>query len=168
MHCSRQSPQSGDGSTFSSTRSRLLRAQALEGRVTDCPRDGFLTAMDVSCWSLLDLTRRAEKLMTSGGTIFAMTYHGANEVIENYGIMGPVKAALESAVRYLAAELGPKGIRVHAISPGPLATRAASGIPDFDALMERVAERAPARRLVTIEEVGAACVFLASSLRRAP
>jgi enoyl-[acyl-carrier protein] reductase I len=136
--------------------------QALEGRVTDCPRDGFLTAMDVSCWSLLDLTRRAEKLMTDGGTIFAMTYHGANEVIENYGIMGPVKAALESAVRYLAAELGPKGIRVHAISPGPLATRAASGIPDFDALMERVAERAPARRLVTIEEVGAACVFLAS------
>jgi enoyl-[acyl-carrier protein] reductase I len=135
--------------------------EALAGRVTDCPRDGFLTAMDVSCWSLLDLTRRVERLMT-GGTIFAMSYHGANEVIENYGIMGPVKAALESAVRYLAAELGPKSIRVHAISPGPLATRAASGIPDFDALMERVAERAPARRLVTIEEVGAACVFLAS------
>ena len=103
--------------------------QALEGRVTDCPRDGFLTAMDVSCWSLLDLTHRTERLITSGGTIFAMSYHGANEVIENYGIMGPVKAALESAVRYLAAELGPKGIRVHAISPGPLATRAASGIP---------------------------------------
>jgi enoyl-[acyl-carrier protein] reductase I len=137
--------------------------RALEGRVTDCPRDDFLIAMDVSCWSLLDLTRRAEKLMISGGTIFAMSYHGANEVIENYGIMGPVKAALESAVRYLAAELGPKGIRVHAVSPGPLATRAASGIPDFDALMERVAERAPARRLVTIEEVGAACVFLASN-----
>src|SRR5262245_60046136 len=75
--------------------------QALEGRVTDCPRDGFLTAIDVSCWSLLDLTRRAEKLMTAGGTIFAMSYHGANEVIENYGIMGPVKAALESTVRYL-------------------------------------------------------------------
>jgi enoyl-[acyl-carrier protein] reductase I len=136
--------------------------EALIGRVTDCPRDGFLTAMDVSCWSLLDLTRRAEKLMSSGGTIVTMSYHGANEVIENYGIMGPVKAALESAVRYLAAELGPAGIRVHALSPGPLATRAASGIPDFDALMERVAERAPARRLVTIEEVGAACVFLAS------
>ena len=136
--------------------------EALAGRVTDCPREGFLTAMDVSCWSFLDLTRRAEKLMTGGGTIFAMSYHGANEVIENYGIMGPVKAALEAAVRYLAVELGPKGIRVHAISPGPLATRAASGIPDFDTLMERVAERAPARRLVTIEEVGAACVFLAS------
>jgi enoyl-[acyl-carrier protein] reductase I len=135
---------------------------ALAGRVTDCPRDGFLTAMDISCWSLLDLTRRAERLMTGGGAIFAMSYQGANQVIENYGIMGPVKAALESAVRYLAVELGPKGIRVHAISPGPLATRAASGIPDFDALMERVAERAPARRLVTIGEVGAACVFLAS------
>jgi enoyl-[acyl-carrier protein] reductase I len=135
---------------------------ALEGRVTDCPRDGFLTAMDISCWSLLDLTRRAERLMTGGGAIFAMSYQGANQVIENYGVMGPVKAALESAVRSLAVELGPKGIRVHAISPGPLATRAASGIPDFDALMERVAERAPARRLVTIEEVGAACVFLAS------
>src|SRR5215469_3708650 len=135
--------------------------EALAGRVTDCPRDGFLTAMEVSCWSLLDLVRRADPLMTSGGTIFAMSYHGANEVIENYGIMGPVKAALESAVRYLAAELGPKGIRVHALSPGPLATRAASGIPDFDALMGRVAERAPVRRLVTIEEVGAACVFLA-------
>ena len=76
--------------------------------------------MDVSCWSLLDLTRRAEKLMTSGGVVFAMSYHGANEVIENYGIMGPVKAALESAARYLAAELGPKGIRVHAVSPGPI------------------------------------------------
>jgi enoyl-[acyl-carrier protein] reductase I len=136
--------------------------EALAGRVTDCPRDGFLTAMDVSCWSFLDLTRRAEKLMTGGGTIFAMSYHGANQVIENYGIMGPVKAALESAVRYLAVELGPKRIRVHAISPGPLATRAASGIPDFDTLMERVTEQAPARRLVTIEEVGAACAFLAS------
>ena len=136
--------------------------EALAGRVVDCPCDGFLTAMEVSCWSLLDLTRRAEKLMASGGTIFAMSYHGANEVIENYGIMGPIKAALESAVRYLAAELGPSGIRVHAISPGPLATRAASGIPDFDELMARVAERAPARRLVTIKEVGAACTFLAS------
>jgi enoyl-[acyl-carrier protein] reductase I len=103
--------------------------EALAGRVIDCPRDGFLTAMEVSCWSLLDLTRRAEKLMTSGGSIFAMSYHGANQVIENYGIMGPVKAALESAVRYLASELGPKGIRVHAISPGPLATRAASASP---------------------------------------
>ncbi len=135
---------------------------ALEGRVVDCPRDGFLTAMEVSCWSFLDLARRAERLMRPGGTMITMSYVGANEVIENYGVMGPVKAALESAVRYIAAELGPKGIRVHAVSPGPLATRAASGIPDFDELIERVAGRAPARRLVTIDEVGAACVFLAS------
>lgn len=136
--------------------------EALAGRVVDCPREGFLTAMDVSCWSFLDLARRAEPLMADGGTIFTMTYLGADQVIENYGIMGPVKAALESSVRYLATELGPKGIRVHAISPGPLATRAASGITDFDQLMERVATRAPVRRLVTIEEVGATCAFLAS------
>jgi len=136
--------------------------EALQGRVTDCPRDGFLTAMEVSCWSLLDFLRRAEPLMCGGGAVMTMSYLGANEVVENYGIMGPVKAALESVVRYVATELGPKGIRVHAVSPGPLATRAASGIRDFDELMQRVALRAPARRLVTIEEVGAACVFLAS------
>jgi enoyl-[acyl-carrier protein] reductase I len=136
---------------------------ALEGRVVDCPREGFLTAMDVSCWSFIDFARRVEPLMKDGGTMLTMSYLGANEVVENYGIMGPVKAALECAVRYMASELGPKGIRVHAISPGPLATRAASGIPDFDALMERVATRAPVRRLVTIEEVGAACVFLSSA-----
>jgi enoyl-[acyl-carrier protein] reductase I len=136
--------------------------EALAGRVTDCPRDGFLTAMEISCWSFIDMVRRAEKLMTEGGTALTMSYLGASEVVENYGIMGPVKAALEASVRYLAAELGPAGIRVHAVSPGPLATRAASGIPDFDELMNRVADRAPVRRLVTIEEVGAACVFLAS------
>lgn len=134
--------------------------EALQGRVVDCPREGFLTAMDVSCWSFLDLARRAEPLMREGGTMITMSYLGANEVVDNYGIMGPVKAALESAVRYLATELGPKGIRVHAVSPGPLATRAASGIRDFDDLMASVSARAPARRLVTIEEVGAACVFL--------
>jgi enoyl-[acyl-carrier protein] reductase I len=135
---------------------------ALQGRVVDCPRDGFLAAMDVSCWSFLDLARRAEPLMRHGGTMMTMSYLGANEVVDNYGIMGPVKAALESSVRYVATELGPKGIRVHAVSPGPLATRAASGIKDFDELMTKVSARAPARRLVTIEEVGAACVFLAS------
>lgn len=136
--------------------------EALAGRVVDCPREGFLTAMDVSCWSFIDLARRVEPLMAEGGTMITMSYLGATEVVENYGIMGPVKAALEASVRYIATELGPKGIRVHAVSPGPLATRAASGIPDFDALMQQVASRAPARRLVTIEEVGAACVFLAS------
>lgn len=135
---------------------------ALQGRVTDCPREGFLAAMDVSCWSFLDMARRAEPLMTEGGTLLTMSYLGASEVVQNYGVMGPVKAALEACVRYVATELGPKGIRAHAISPGPLATRAASGIRDFDELMQTVATRAPARRLVTIEEVGAACVFLAS------
>lgn len=136
--------------------------EALQGRVVDCPRDGFLSAMDVSCWSFLNVVRRTEVLMSRGGTILTMSYLGATEVVENYGIMGPVKAALEASVRYVATELGPKGIRVHAVSPGPLATRAASGIRDFDDLMERVSTRAPVRRLVTIDEVGAACVFLAS------
>lgn len=136
---------------------------ALAGRVTDCPRDGFLTAMEVSCWSLLDMVRRAEPLMQHGGTVITMSYVGANEVIQNYGVMGPVKAALEAAVRYLAVELGPKGIRVHAVSPGPLATRAASGIPDFDKLMSEVVHRAPVHRAVNIMEVGAACAFLSSS-----
>lgn len=136
--------------------------EALQGRVTDCPCDGFLKAMEVSCWSFLDLARRSEPLMRDGGTMITMSYLGANEVVENYGVMGPVKAALESAVRYVASELGPKGIRAHAVSPGPLATRAASGIRDFDELMARVSARAPVRRLVTIDEVGAACVFLAS------
>ena len=136
--------------------------EALQGRVIDCTREDFLTAVDVSCWSFLDMARRAEALMQEGGTMMTMTYLGANAVVDNYGIMGPVKAALEAAARYVATELGPKGIRIHAISPGPLATRAASGIKDFDDLMTRVSARAPARRLVTIEEVGAACVFLAS------
>lgn len=126
--------------------------EALQGRVTDCPRDGFLTAMEVSCWSFIDLARRSEPLMREGGTMICMSYLGANQVVENYGIMGPVKAALEATTRYLAAELGPKGIRVHAVSPGPLATRAASSIRDFDELMARVSSRAPVHRLVTIEE----------------
>lgn len=136
--------------------------EALQGRVVDCARDDFLVAVDVSCWSFLDMARRSEPLMRHGGTMMTMTYLGANEVVDSYGIMGPVKAALEAATRYMATELGPKGIRLHAISPGPLATRAASGIKDFDELMSKVSARAPARRLVTVEEVGAACVFLAS------
>jgi enoyl-[acyl-carrier protein] reductase I len=108
--------------------------EALAGRVTDCPRDGFLTAMEVSCWSLLDLVRRAEPLMHSGGAIFAMSYHGVSEVIENYGIMGPVKAALASAVRYLAAELDP-GLQCARDQPWPARDSRGFGIPDFDTLM---------------------------------
>jgi len=135
--------------------------EALGGRVTDVPRDGFQVTMDVSVWSFLRMAHLAEPLMTDGGTLFTMTYYGSEKVVENYNIMGVAKAALESAVRYVAAELGPKGIRVHAISPGPLATRAASGIPEFDALLEKAAGKAPSRALVDIDDVGMACAFLA-------
>lgn len=133
----------------------------LGGRVIDAPRDGFLTTMDVSCWSFIHMAKLAEPLMTRGGTLFTMTYYGSQMVVDNYNIMGVAKAALECAVRYLAAELGPKGIRVHAISPGPLATRAASGIPEFDELLDRAKAKAPARSLVSIDDVGLATAFLA-------
>jgi enoyl-[acyl-carrier protein] reductase I len=134
---------------------------ALCGRVVDVAREGFAATMDVSCWSFIRMAHLAEPLMKKGGTIFTMTYYGSQMVVENYNIMGVAKAALESAVRYIAAELGPKGIRVHAISPGPLATRAASGIPEFDELLAKAQEKAPARALVNIDDVGAATAFLA-------
>jgi enoyl-[acyl-carrier protein] reductase I len=140
--------------------------EALQGRVVDVPRDGFLTTMDVSCWSFMRMAHLAEPLMTEGGTLFTMTYYGSQMVVENYNIMGVAKAALESAVRYLAAELGPKGIRVHAISPGPLATRAASGIPEFDELLDKAKSKAPARSLVSIDDVGMATAFLAHDAAR--
>jgi enoyl-[acyl-carrier protein] reductase I len=131
------------------------------GRVVDAPREGFLTTMEVSVWSFIRMARLAEPLMPDGGTLCTMTYYGSQMVVEHYNIMGVAKAALESAVRYIAAELGPKGIRVHAISPGPLATRAASGIPEFDELLHRAQEKAPARHLVSIMDVGLATAFLA-------
>lgn len=134
----------------------------LHGRVVDCSREGFLTAMDVSCHSFIRMARLAEPLMTDGGVLITMTYYGAERVVEHYNVMGPVKAALEASARYLAAELGPKGIRVHPVSPGPIKTRAASGIGGFDELMEKAAERAPQRALVAIEDVGLATAFLAS------
>jgi enoyl-[acyl-carrier protein] reductase I len=132
----------------------------LQGRVVDCSKSGFLTAMDISCWSFIRMAKLAEPLMIDGGTLSTMTYYGSQMVVEHYNMMGPVKAALESATRYLAAELGPKGIRVHAISPGPLKTRAASGITDFDELIAKVEAKAPARSLVSIEDVGVAVAFL--------
>lgn len=135
--------------------------EALHGRVVDVPRDGFLQTMEISCWSFLRMAHLAEPLMKAGGTLFTMTYYGSQMVVENYNIMGVAKAALECAVRYAAAELGPKGIRVHAISPGPLATRAASGIPEFDELMAKAQSKAPARSLVSIDDVGKAVAFLA-------
>lgn len=138
----------------------------LHGRVTDCSRDGFLRAMDISCHSFVRMAKLAEPLMKEGGCLLTMSYMGADEVIENYGVMGPVKAALQSASRYLAAELGPKGIRVHAISPGPLQTRAASGIKDFDKLMEEAVERSPLHTLVSIEDIGALSAYLVSDVAK--
>jgi enoyl-[acyl-carrier protein] reductase I len=140
--------------------------EALQGRVVDVPRDGFLSTMEISCWSFIRMAQLAEPLMTNGGTLFTMTYYGSQMVVENYNMMGVAKAALECAVRYLAAELGPKGIRVHAISPGPLATRAASGIPEFDELLAKAKVKAPARSLVSIDDVGFATAFLAHDAAR--
>ncbi len=138
----------------------------LHGRVTDSSREGFARAMDISCHSFARMARLAEPLMRDGGSLMTMSYIGAEEVMPDYGVMGPVKAALEASTRYLAAELGPKGIRVNAISPGPLATRASSGIPNFDALMDDAVRRAPLRRLVEIDDVGALAAFLASDYAR--
>lgn len=138
----------------------------LHGRVTDCSRAGFLQAMDVSCWSFIRMAKLAEPLMPGGGALFCMSYYGSQMVVEHYNMMGPVKAALESATRYLAAELGPQGIRVHAISPGPLKTRAASGIAEFDALLDRAQAKAPARSLVSIDDVGEATAWLATDAAR--
>lgn len=134
----------------------------LHGRVVDCSADGFKLAMDISVHSFLRMIRLAEPLMPQGGTCMAVSFFGSSRVVRHYNMMGPVKAALESAVRYAAAELGEKGISVHALSPGPLATRAASGIDHFDELLLAAAERAPTHQLATIEDVGAMAAFLAS------
>lgn len=138
----------------------------LHGRVVDCSREGFATAMDISVHSLIRLARLAEPLMATGGTILTVSYHGAEKVVDHYNIMGPVKAALESTVRYLSVELGPKNIRVNAMSPGPLETRAASGIDHFDALIDDAKAHAPLHRLTTIEEVGALSACLVSDFAR--
>lgn len=134
----------------------------LHGRVVDCSAAGFGLAMDVSVHSFLRMIRLAEPLMPQGGTCLSVSFFGSSRVVRHYNMMGPVKAALESAVRYAAAELGEKGISVHALSPGPLATRAASGIDHFDALLAEAAARAPTHQLATIEDVGAMAAFLAS------
>jgi len=138
----------------------------LQGGLLNCSAEGFAQAMDISCHSFIRMARLAAPLMTDGGTMFTMTYHGANKVIPNYNVMGPVKAALECACRYLAFELGNKKIRVHAISPGPLKTRAASGLKDFDRLLTEAAERAPLGELVDIMDVGFACGYLATPYAR--
>jgi enoyl-[acyl-carrier protein] reductase I len=122
--------------------------------------------MDISCHSFIRMARLAAPLMDEGGSLFAMSYLGATRVVPNYDLMGPEKAALEASCRYLAHELGPKRIRVHPISPGPLKTRAASGLKDFDLLLAEAAERAPIGELVDIMDVGYTCAFLATPYAR--
>jgi enoyl-[acyl-carrier protein] reductase I len=134
----------------------------LQGGLLDCSADGFKLAMDISCHSFIRLAKRCAPLMKNGGAMFTMSYLGANKVVPNYNVMGPVKAALEASARYLAYELGPQHIRVHAISPGPLQTRAASGLKDFDLMLNEAAQRAPLGELVDIMDVGYTCAFLAT------
>ncbi len=138
----------------------------LQGGLLECSSEGFSLAMDISCHSFIRMARLAAPLMTEGGTIFAMTYYGANRVIPNYNVMGPVKAALESSVRYLAYELGSKGIRVHAVSPGPIKTRAAKGLKDFDLMLNEAESQSPVHDLVDIEDVGMATAYLATPFAR--
>jgi enoyl-[acyl-carrier protein] reductase I len=138
----------------------------LHGRVVDSTRDGFAEAMDISCHSFVRLARKAEPLMKEGGALLTMSFFGAEKVVGNYGLMGPVKAALEASVRYMAAELGPKDIRVNALSPGPMWTRAASGLENINDLIADAEQRSPMQRLATSEEVGAYACFLVSDKAR--
>jgi enoyl-[acyl-carrier protein] reductase I len=135
-------------------------ADDLHGRVIDSSAEGFALAMDISCHSFLRMARLAEPLMSAGGSLLTVTYYGSARVVEHYALMGPVKAALESAVRYAAAELGPKGIRANAISPGAMKTRAGSGLAHFDELLAAEAARAPEHQLATPDDVGALAAFL--------
>jgi len=136
----------------------------LHGRVVDSSSEGFNRAMAISCHSFARMSKLLEPHMADGGSLITMTYHGSENVIPHYGMMGPVKAALESMVRYLAAELGMKNIRVHAVSPGPIRTRASSGIDDFDKLVQDAIDTSPLKRIVTIDEVANLTAFLCSDL----
>lgn len=134
----------------------------LQGRVVDSTSAGFTHAMDVSCHSLMRLAKDCEPLMKDGGSILTMSYYGAEKVVTHYNLMGPVKAALEASVKYLSAELGAQHIRVNALSTGPVKTHAASGLTDFDMLMEVAANKAPLHQLVSLEQIGEMAAFLVS------
>jgi enoyl-[acyl-carrier protein] reductase I len=138
------------------------RKEDFNGRVIDCSEEGFAQAMSISCHSFLRMARLAEPLMKDGGSLLTLTFYASEKAMPGYGLMGPVKAALESSVKYMAAELGPVGIRVNALSSGPIQTRAASGIPGFDELMSRIVDRTATGKPVTIDEVGNAAAFLVS------
>jgi enoyl-[acyl-carrier protein] reductase I len=144
----------------------FARAEDLHGRVIDCSAEGFSETLDISCHSFLRLAKKAEPLMKDGGAMLTVSYYGAEKVINNYSVMGVAKAALEASVRYAAAELGSKGISVNAVSPGPLLTRAASGITDFDQLMDYAIKNSPSGKLVTIDDVGQYATFLVSDAAR--
>jgi len=136
----------------------------LHGRLVDTSSEGFSKAMDISCHSFIRMAKCAEPLMKNGGTLLTMSYYGSEKVVDHYDMMGPIKAALESSVRYLAFELGSKNIRVHSISPGPMPTRAASGIEKFDQLMEDAVQRSPLHQLGRPEDVGNMAAFLVSDM----
>lgn len=138
--------------------------EALEGDFLKTNRDAFVTALEVSAYSLTQLARAAAPLMTQGGSIVTMTFHGAEKVYQGYNVMGVAKAALESSVRYLAADLGPKNIRVNAISAGPIQTLSARGVAGLSTMLKHHAERAPLKRNVEAREVGDTALFLCSSL----
>ena len=138
----------------------------LQGGLLDCSAEGFAKAMDISCHSFVRMAKLAAPLMADGGTMFAMSYHGANRVVPHYNVMGPVKAALEATCRYLAYELGPRHIRVHAISSGPLQTRAASSLKEFNRLLNDAIQRAPIGEPIDIMDVGFTCAYLASPYAR--
>jgi enoyl-[acyl-carrier protein] reductase I len=145
----------------------FARRGELTGEFVDTSRDGFALALDVSAYSLVGLMRRAVPLMTSGGSVVALTYYGAEKVVSNYNVMGPAKAALEASVRYLAAGLGEQQVRVNAISAGPVKTLAAAGIPGFRTMLKQSAARTPLRRNVTQAEIADAALFLLSDMGRA-
>ncbi len=138
----------------------------LQGRVTDCSRTGFLQAMDISCHSFIRMAKLAEPLMKDGGSLLTVSYMGSEQVVEHYGLMGPIKAALESTTRYLAAELGEKSIRVNALSPGAITTRAASGITNFDDMLQSSVAKAPLHRLIDLNDIGNMAAFLVSDLSK--
>lgn len=144
----------------------FAKREDLDGAFADTSREGFALALDISAYSLVALTRRARPLMADGGSILTLTYYGAEKVVANYNVMGVAKAALEACVRYLAADLGPSGIRINAISAGPIRTLAASGVSGFKTMWGRFRDVAPLRMNVDIDDVGGAALFLTSDLSR--
>jgi enoyl-[acyl-carrier protein] reductase I len=145
----------------------FARREDLEGGVIGTSREGFALALDVSAYSLVAITRAARPLLRRGSSVLTLTYYGAEKVVSNYNVMGVAKAALEASVRYLAADLGPDGVRVNAISAGPIRTLAASGIAGFKKMYGGFAEIAPLRANITPEDVGRSAVYLCSDLSNA-